>query len=222
MKQTQLTEEDTQASLYLPVTAMPLELDVVSYNILNRLKLQPRNIHYKLQIPAPLQSEERLVTSVRELWEDERKRRTAKGLDPTPQMPFFDSNDRGAGGDWTSSARFRAAIDARIEEERGRDPPVPTAKTWETWVMTTFESVQALWERPHKTWQPSNGTESLSDDANPFNQLNGIINGTVKAEIDETILGSQALETEFQRFQEDDQWQRWHEEQEAPDGALEE
>lgn len=215
-------EEDSENPLYHPVTTMPLELDVVSYNILNRLTLKPRMLHHKLEIPAPLPSEERLVTSVRELWEDEKRRRLSKGLDPSPQMPLFDSDDRGTGGDWISKARFQATLDSRIEEERAKEPPVVPSKSWETWVMTTFESIQALWERPHKTWQPSDGRDSMSDEANPFNQTNGAANLETKMEIDEAVLNSQALENEIQSFQEDDQWQKWHEEQEGPEGRLEE
>jgi len=211
-----IPEEDGGAMLYRPVTTMPVELDVVSYDILNRLKLKPRNIHHQLEIPASLSSEDRLVTSVRELWEDERKRRIARGLNPTPHLPAFDSDERGAGGDWKLKGRFQAAIQARIEEEREMDPPVSMPKAWETWVMTAFESVQALWQRPHKTWQPSNGTDNFSDAENPFEQSNVLAEEDIKAEVDETILSSQTFDFEIQGLDEDDQWQRWHEEQEAP------
>lgn len=199
---------------------MPLELDVVSYNILNRLTLEPRKIHHKLEIPAPLPSaDERLVTSVKELWEDEKRRRVSKGLDPSPQLPLFDSDDRGTGADWISQARYQVMIDAHIERERSREPPVASSKAWETWVMTTFESIQALWERPHKTWRPSNGQANISDEANPFLPSSGHSNEGVKVEIDETMLNSQAFET---KVEEDDQWQKWHEQQDGQDDVLEE
>jgi DNA polymerase zeta len=60
--------------------------------------------------------------------------------------------------------------------------------------MTTFESVQALWERPYKTWQPSLDKESQDDYENPFNRSSGEVDqGGLheEAEIDENILNSQ-------------------------------
>lgn len=186
--------QDTEHKLYYPVTTMPMELDVAAYNIMNRTSVEPRHLHHKLRIPALPERGEPLVSSVRELWEDERKRRIEKGLDPTPVLPTDNpSNDRSPGGDWTGIEYLRDKLQARIKSEEGKEP-LRESKSWQKWVMNTFESVQALWERPYKTWLPSRDSHSQTDEENPFNQPSGETNKIDRdrdAEIDENILNSQ-------------------------------
>ncbi|KAJ6604659.1 hypothetical protein DFH09DRAFT_1242601 [Mycena vulgaris] len=146
-----------QISPYFCQTRMPLEVDVAAFHILNRLQLAPRNLHHKLVIPAPLLPPEPLVLSVRELWEDERNRRRARGLNPSPDMPVDPSeSSRTSRGEWVAEARWWEDIRKRIENEKGTvvqalDPEA----VWERGVMTTFESVQALWEESWRTWKPA-------------------------------------------------------------------
>ncbi|KAJ7615302.1 hypothetical protein DFH06DRAFT_1062847 [Mycena polygramma] len=144
-----------QISSYFCQTRMPLEVDVAAFHILNRLQVTARNLHHKLAIPAPLLPPEPLVLSVRELWEDERKRRRARGLNPSPDMPVDPSeSSRSPRSEWVAEARWWEDIRKRIETERHLiQPPEPT-NDWEQWVMTSFESVEALWEEPYRTWKP--------------------------------------------------------------------
>jgi hypothetical protein len=103
---------------------MELEVDVVAFHILNRHALSARKIHHKLSIPGPQLPTDPLVLSVRELWEDERRRRAAKGLDPSPELPADPSeNSRRPGGDWIAEARWWDEIKRRIEAERGQEEP---------------------------------------------------------------------------------------------------
>ncbi|KAJ7293585.1 DNA polymerase zeta, catalytic subunit [Mycena rebaudengoi] len=115
-------------------TRMPLEVDASAYHILNRLRVNARNLHHKLVIPAPLLPPEPLVLSVRELWDDERNRRRAR-----------------SGGEWVAEARYWDAIRKRIESERESTSAAPKAENdWGNWVMTTFESHlerEAEWEK---------------------------------------------------------------------------
>ncbi|KAH8997309.1 hypothetical protein EDB92DRAFT_2030379 [Lactarius akahatsu] len=104
----------------------------------------------------PPTSPEPLVLGVRELWDDERRRRIA--ADPS-------ANSRGAGGGW-------AAEDRLIEKERDVE--------LNRWIMTTFESIEVLWEDKYRVWRPdrqaqehnlyadSNG--SSPQDVNPTSQ----------------------------------------------------
>ncbi|KAI6136646.1 hypothetical protein F5141DRAFT_1208970 [Pisolithus sp. B1] len=135
---------------------MPIEIDAVAHRILNRHQLQARNIHNKLHIPAPSLSPEPVVLSVRELWEDERRRRISKGLSPTPKLPTDVKTPRGRGGNWVAEARWWEELGRKIELEK-QDGSFMSENHygWEKWVMTTFESVEALWEPQWRAWKPS-------------------------------------------------------------------
>jgi DNA polymerase zeta len=151
-----VSEPIFQISPYFCQTRMPLEVDVAAFHILNRLQVTARDLHHKLTIPAPLLPPEPLVLSVRELWEDERNRRRARGLNPSPDMPIDPSeSSRSSRGEWVAEARWWEDIRKRIENERQLIQPAEPENDWEKWVMTTFESVEALWEEPWRTWQPA-------------------------------------------------------------------
>ncbi|KAI0335271.1 hypothetical protein GY45DRAFT_1240755 [Cubamyces sp. BRFM 1775] len=225
-------------SPYFRQTRMPLEVDAIAPHILNRLKLSARNMHHSLTIPAPPLPSEPLVLSVRELWEDERQRRIAKGLSPSPEIPKDPSaNSRGPGGGWVAEARWWDEIRRRIEREQGREA-VPPRMSWEKWVMTTFESIEALWEDQYKTWRPhaaGSGSaagqvgERSAEEPNPYQSSamttvdQGRENvdddrGDEEVDVDETMLSSQAMSQLMER--EEAEWQndgRDHEVHDADD-----
>lgn len=174
-----------------------------------------REIHNILRIPALPEPEEPLVISVRELWEDERRRRTAHGLDPSPVMPQVASaRQRGTGEGWVQEERYWKLLNARIRSERGL-AEAPKSVSWEAWVMTTFESVQALWPEPYKTWRPKIDLTPGSPvpKTNPFHGESGDIKQE-EQEINEEWLSSQnpdVLDREaFERDAPDAEWERWH------------
>lgn len=145
----------SRPSPYYRQTRMPLELDVAAHQILNRHRLSARTANSKLTIPAPPLPEEPVVLSVRELWEDERRRRVQRGLSPSPPMPKDPSErSRGPGGGWSAEARLWDEFRKRIERERQMDPAPIEEQGWERWVMTTFESLEALWEDQWRVWRP--------------------------------------------------------------------
>lgn len=200
---------------------MPIELDVIPYHILNRAKVEPRHIHHKLQVPILEEAGEPLVSSVRELWEDEKRRRQEKGLNPTPELPSVNpAGGRHPWANWAEEERFKEAIKERLEKEREEEAPVKS-NAWEPWVMTTYESIQALWDRPFRTWQPS--TTRQDDGLNPYTQSSDTLDRDgEKTDVDERLLSSQAFGDEVNRVHEEDEWQRWHDQQEAPVGQYEE
>ncbi|KAJ6519827.1 hypothetical protein C8R45DRAFT_807737 [Mycena sanguinolenta] len=152
------------SSPYFCQTRMQLEVDAAAFHILNRHQVTARNLHHKLTIPAPAIPPEPLVLSVRELWEDERNRRLARGLNPSPEMPVDPSeSSRSARGEWVAEARWWEDIRTRIENERPQIQPPPPENDWEKWVMTTFESVEALWEEPWRTWKPATSDSPETD-----------------------------------------------------------
>lgn len=135
---------------------LPLEIDVIAPQILNRLRLSPRNVAFKIGEPPPVFPNEPLVLSVRELWDDERSRRKAKGLNPSPELPVDPSDaSRGKGADWVAEARYWEHIRNRIQGEGDLDTILTQTQPWEGRVMTTFESVEALWEAPYRRWKPT-------------------------------------------------------------------
>ncbi|KAF9652022.1 hypothetical protein BDM02DRAFT_3153972 [Thelephora ganbajun] len=178
---------------------MELEVDVVAFHVLNRHALSARKIHHKLSIPGPKLPTDPLVLSVRELWEDERRRRVAKGLDPSPELPADPSEN--------SQTRWWDEIKRRIEAERGQEDP-PQDNDWERWVPTTFESLDGLWEGGYRAWkpeltgdEPSDGPEPTFNDQsfNPYDSssINGRRAGEpsqmLRSNVDETLLSSQQL-----------------------------
>lgn len=163
-----LNEDKVQfaPSPYFRQSRMPLEVDVIAPQILNRHRLSMRNLHHQLNIPAPPLPPEPLVLSVRELWEDERQRRRAHGLHPSPEIPLDPSDSsREPGGAWVAEARWWEELRIKMEKERSMEAPAPEGSTtgWERWTMSTFESVEALWETSWKVWQPARFPEPADD-----------------------------------------------------------
>ncbi|KAI0068183.1 hypothetical protein BV25DRAFT_1793280 [Artomyces pyxidatus] len=194
-------QHEFQTSPYYRQSRMPLEVDTVAALILNRDLLAARNLHHKLTIPTPPLPAEPLVLGVRELWEDERRRRIAAGLAPSPEIPQDPSEkSRGAGGGWVAEARWWDEIRKRIESERGKEAKLKELP-WEKWIMTTFESVEALWENKYKIWKPGGDSKSASgvQERNPYEDAMGSqqsgdeTDHGAPVEVDETMLSSQEL-----------------------------
>lgn len=158
---------------------MALELDVVAQQILNRHELTARNLHHKLQITTVPQLHQALVLSVRELWDDERKRRTDRGLDPTPVVPVDPSDSsRFPRAEWAAEAQWWEQIRARIEREREQFTEAMPSGQWDN-IMSTFESVEGLWD-----------TSSPLGEQDNLNEIDGM---ELDVDVDEAILSDQAM-----------------------------
>jgi len=158
-------------SVYFRQSRMPLEFDTIAPLIMNRQNISPRHLHHKLVIPQPPSSSEPLVLGVRELWDDERRRRIAAGLPPSPDLPQDPSaNSRGIGGGWVAEARWWDQLRQRIERERDTEVVEVEDSGWERCIMTTFESVEALWEEGYRVWKPDRGAPQ---ERNPYAESNG-------------------------------------------------
>jgi len=182
-------------SVYFRQSRMALEFDTTASLIMNRRNVSPRHLHHRLIIPQPPHSSEPLVLGVRELWDDERRRRAAVGLPPSPDLPQDPSaNSRGNGGEWAAEARWWDQLRQRIERDRGTAPEVSDSG-WERWIMTTFESVEALWENNYRVWKPTRGVQ----EQDPYADSNGSSPQDVEPvarnsiEVDEALLSSQDL-----------------------------
>ncbi|KAI0732391.1 hypothetical protein C8Q72DRAFT_874307 [Fomitopsis betulina] len=170
-------------SPYFRQSRMPLEIDAVAHQILNRHRLSARNIHHRPSIPGPVLPSEPLVLS----------RRIAKGLSP--------ENSRGR---------------ARWWDEIRKEKILHSGRNWERWVMSTFESIEALWEDEYKTWKPSLLDQAPCDEGSPAPEHEGnrvddfnpyaatqldtglsaraVPERPTEVEVDEELLSSQAIE----------------------------
>ncbi|KAF8760940.1 DNA polymerase [Rhizoctonia solani] len=193
------------------ISRMSVEIDIISHQILNRNKLSQRHFHHKLDISASAPPSEPLVQSVRELWDGERARRSANGLNPTPEIPQEGSaSQRGVGGQWEQESLFWEQLRTRMNTPKAE---VNAPQGWEKWVMTAFESVEALWEEGWKTWMPQvfDRTSELGEnpkrsvqhasELNPFSSTQGEQNQELQTthvsspdDVDEDIAAGQALQ----------------------------
>ncbi|ORX33427.1 hypothetical protein BD324DRAFT_585143 [Kockovaella imperatae] len=120
-------------------TFTPLEIDVLPHHILNRNRLKPRYLHHDLieLLHKPLDPDEKLVPAVAELWEDERRRRSTRGLSLSERAMMPGSGGMGGrtkaelgyldetqerpenkGGNWKISTELWDMIEERMEVER--------------------------------------------------------------------------------------------------------
>ncbi|BEJ14698.1 hypothetical protein CspHIS471_0404650 [Cutaneotrichosporon sp. HIS471] len=121
-------------------TYSSLEIDVLPHQILNRYRLAERPLHQDFieLLHQPLHPEEKLVPAMKELWEDERRRRAAKGLGTSEAalLPVsgggrsrsmaelgykVDGSDvENNGGDWKISPELWDILEERMSVERRR------------------------------------------------------------------------------------------------------
>ncbi|GEM06150.1 DNA polymerase zeta subunit [Rhodotorula toruloides] len=156
------------------VSYCALELDLPTSAILNRRRLTPRNLHHDfIELLHPERVERgKNVRSVRELWEDEQRRRAAKGesgpFDIVDNVPR--AFDRRSPTDpiWRREPEFRRKVAARVDEDLRvfRDKVGPTGRSapefdsyvedkeklvekssswWMERIRTTFEQVDAVY-----------------------------------------------------------------------------
>lgn len=195
-----------------------LELDITGSAILNRLAIKPRYLHHDfVELSNPLPSDAKYVPSVKELWKDEAKRRKAKNMSSYIDIGPSSAQDPKMSTQtpqWQAEERLRKQIDDIIREEQqkgeGHKPSFQTfvkRNPWEKYIMTTFESTEALMEREQElsTEDPSEkavfSSQPLQEnssqhqysqlDPNEFHDLDAV-------DVDEEQLASQDLASRMQ------------------------
>lgn len=137
-------------------------------------------------------------------------------------------NDSLGGGEWVAEARWWEEIEKRIVREREAPPENDQAEDgeeWTKWIMTTFESVEALWDARHQTWRPANQANQAEDpvqmnpyDPSPSAQGTGARQAQAAGvdsdvDIDESLLAGHELTSLIEREEfEAAQQQKEHEE----------
>lgn len=136
-----------------------LEVDLCVQDILNRLDIKARHLHHDfIERNHPLNSSEKFVHSMAELWRDESRRRRMK-TGETSSSPFqaeelislsADPRESQRGG-WIHEEEYIAKVRAIIDDERqnlyGKEPTFDTfveKNSFETQVKTSLESVEDL------------------------------------------------------------------------------
>ncbi|KAK6353373.1 DNA polymerase zeta [Orbilia brochopaga] len=126
-----------------------LEVDIRVQDILNRLDVEPRNLHsdfLELRNPTPL--DQKLVPSMAELWADEQRRRKRKDIGVESFGVVFSAATREMHGGWVHEEEYRDRIAELIEMESGVRNGRPR---WDTFVKndergrkikTTWETVE--------------------------------------------------------------------------------
>ena len=119
-------------------TYTPLEIDILPGQIINRRRLVKRHLHQDFVelLHRPLDPAEKLVPAMKELWEDERRRRANKNLSlsegamlPSGGMDGRNMAELGykvpglakpenKGGDWKRSDEMWEMLHERMDEER--------------------------------------------------------------------------------------------------------
>lgn len=119
-------------------TYTPLEIDVLPHQILNRRRLVMRHLHQDFVelLHKPLNPADKLVPAMKELWEDERRRRAMKDLSLSEEamLPSGGMDGRSMaelgykvpgqvkpenkGGDWKRSVEMWEMLQDRMETER--------------------------------------------------------------------------------------------------------
>ncbi|PPQ64274.1 hypothetical protein CVT24_008412 [Panaeolus cyanescens] len=161
------SELQLEASSYFRQSRMPLEIDAIAPHIINRSRLTSRSIPNEA---GKLRETELtpLIPSVGELWDDERAHRRKLGLNPTPVMPVDPSDSsREARGDWIAEARWWEDVRQRIErEQKTSQVDLDSGHGWEDQVISSFDSIEVVWEKHFKTWKPPHKVVSDNVDGN--------------------------------------------------------
>ncbi|KAK2733334.1 DNA polymerase zeta [Myotisia sp. PD_48] len=146
-----------------------LEVDVHAQDVLNRHEIQPRDLHHTFDGEGRLSSpNEKLVPSLRGLWEDEKRRRKAKmGIENTENSPFTsadlismsaDQRHNSPGG-WIHEEEFRKQVKMIASAERQKLEKDMTYNDFlhsdplDDSVQTALESVKDLYPRNLQTLQ---------------------------------------------------------------------
>ena len=157
-----------------------LEVDLCVQDILNRLEIKARHLHHDfIERKHPLNSSEKLVHSMAELWRDESRRRRMK-TGENSSSPFqaeelislsADPRESQRGG-WVHEEEYMANVNTIIDDERqnscGKEPTFDTfvaKNSFEAQVKTSLESVEDLFPENLEVPNASRGAFQIARQA---------------------------------------------------------
>ncbi|KAJ6264149.1 DNA polymerase zeta catalytic subunit [Drechslerella dactyloides] len=136
-----------------------LEVDIRVQDILNRLDVEPRELHsdfLELRNPTPL--DQKLVPSMAELWRDEQRRRKMKDIGVESFGVVFSAATREMHGGWVHEEEYRDRIAELIEMEAAARDRRPR---WDTFVRNDERSrmIKTTWETVEDFYPSAEGDE---------------------------------------------------------------
>ncbi|EPQ27522.1 uncharacterized protein PFL1_05060 [Pseudozyma flocculosa PF-1] len=164
-----------------------IEIDANAHWIVNRRKLRARELHHDFDenasaAAAGADQDEKLVPSLRGLWDDERMRRLAAGLPPSIPVGGDAAEvqrrqyQTGESPKWMSEERMRMLLAKRLADEKAKTvererradhftkrPPL------DDYIMTTFDAVEVF--HPYSDDDPT--TTAAAAVADPYTQRSG-------------------------------------------------
>ncbi|KAF3941307.1 hypothetical protein ABW19_dt0201808 [Dactylella cylindrospora] len=127
-----------------------LEIDIRVQDILNRLDVEPRELHSDfLERKNPIPSDQKLVPSMAELWRDEQRRRKLKDITVESFGVEFSAASRNIHGGWVHEEEYRDKVMELIDMENAKE--ILGRISWDTFVdndergkdiKTTWETVE--------------------------------------------------------------------------------
>ncbi|KAF3314982.1 DNA polymerase zeta [Orbilia oligospora] len=150
-----INKADVLDDLEFPrISHCSLEIDIRVSDILNRLDVEPRDLHHDfLELRNPIPGDKKLVPSMAELWRDEARRRGLKDITVESFGQQFSAATRKVHGGWVHEEEYRERVEQIIDAENAR----ATGRDiqWQGFVQndprgdeikTTLESVKDFYE----------------------------------------------------------------------------
>ncbi|KAK6522081.1 DNA polymerase zeta [Arthrobotrys megalospora] len=144
-----------------------LEIDIRVSDILNRLDVEPRDLHHDfLELRNPISGDNKLVPSMAELWRDEARRRGLKDISVESFGQQFSAATRKVHGGWVHEEEYRERVEQIIDAENARATGRNIA--WQGFVQNdpTGDGIKTLMETVEDFYETEgkNGSVNLSVD----------------------------------------------------------
>ncbi|KAF3930258.1 hypothetical protein ABW20_dc0106413 [Dactylellina cionopaga] len=115
-------EDILEEEEFSKISHSSLEIDIRVQDILNRLQVEPRDLHYDfLELKTPIPEDKKLVPSMAELWKDEQRRRKLKDISVESFGVAFSAATRKIHGGWVHEEEYREKVKELIELENARE-----------------------------------------------------------------------------------------------------
>ncbi|EPS36788.1 hypothetical protein H072_9596 [Dactylellina haptotyla CBS 200.50] len=140
-----------------------LEIDIRVQDILNRLEVEPRDLHHNfLELRNPIPADKKLVPSMAELWKDEQRRRNLKDISVESFGVALSAATRKVHGGWVHEEEYREKVAELIEMEDAKE--ARGRINWDEFVANgeNGKDIKTTWETVEDFYPATIGKESIS------------------------------------------------------------
>ncbi|KAK6496374.1 DNA polymerase zeta [Arthrobotrys musiformis] len=202
------------------VSHCSLEIDIRVSDILNRLDIEPRDLHHDfLELRNPAEGDKKLVPSMAELWRDEARRRGLKDITVESFGQQFSAATRKVHGGWVHEEEYRERVEQIIDAEHAR----ATGRDiqWQGFVKndpmgddikTTLETIEDFYESKNKDDSVNISIDEWQSEGNLDVDVDeeGILRATQADPVNPDELGGNKTEAE-------DEAENENEDEDSPD-----